>query len=210
MSPGKLIVFEGGEGAGKSTQIRFVAERLRESGHEVLETREPGGTELGAQLRQLVMTAEGTPPVPLVELLLYVADRAQHVAQKIRPALHSGSIVLCDRFSASTIAYQGYARGLDLPLILQLDALARDGIEPDLTVLLDCPVTIGLSRARGSDRFHREERQFHERVHAAFLSFAKQDQESGRHRYHVVDSTLPREQVSEQVMMGVLRCLATN
>ncbi len=208
MSPGKLIVFEGGEGAGKSTQIRFAAERLRDNGYAVIETREPGGSELGAQLRQIVMTAEGTAPIPLVELLLYVADRAQHVAQKIRPALQTGHVVLCDRFSASTLAYQGYARGLDLSLIRQLDGLARDGIEPDLTVLLDCPVEIGLARARGQDRFHQEERQFHERVRAAFLSFAEKDQEMGRHRYHVVDSTLPREQVSEQVLVGVLQCLS--
>lgn len=203
MGTGKLIVFEGGEGAGKSTQIRVVAEALRQRGYQVIETREPGGTALGAQLRHLVMAMTDTPPVPVVELLLYIADRAQHVAEVIRPALASGVVVLSDRFSASTIAYQGYARGLDLGLVKQLDALARDGVTPDLTVLLDCPVAIGLQRARGDDRFHHEEQQFHERVRAAFLQFAAADGD----RYAVVDTTQSREQVSEQALAGVLRCL---
>jgi len=204
LSTGKLIVFEGGEGAGKSTQIHLAAEQLRHRGYTVIETREPGGTALGAQLRGLVMTAEGTPPIPLVELLLYLADRAQHVAQLIRPALATGGIVLSDRFSASTIAYQGYARGLDLPLIRDLDARARDGVVPDLTVLLDCPVDQGLRRARGDDRFHQEEHAFHERVRAGFLQLAR---EGDPQRSCVLDATLPREQVSEQVLEAVLRCL---
>ncbi len=204
MSAGKLIVFEGGEGTGKSTQIRVVAEALRQRGYEVIETREPGGTALGAQLREMVMTPAATPPVPLVELLLYLADRAQHVAQVIRPALAAGSIVLSDRFSASTIAYQGYARGLDLAMVKQLDALARGGVTPDLTVLLDCPVAVGLQRARGDDRFHQEEQEFHERVRAAFLEFAAGD----RDHYVVVDTTQSREQVSAHALAGVLQCLS--
>ena len=204
MSAGKLIVFEGGVGSGKSTQIRVVAEALRQRGYEVIETREPGGTALGAQLREMVMTPAATPPVPLVELLLYLADRAQHVAQVIRPALAAGSIVLSDRFSASTIAYQGYARGLDLAMVKQLDALARGGVTPDLTVLLDCPVAVGLQRARGDDRFHQEEQEFHERVRAAFLEFAAGD----RDHYVVVDTTQSREQVSAHALAGVLQCLS--
>ena len=204
MSAGKLIVFEGGEGTGKSTQIRVVAEALRQRGYEVIETREPGGTALGAQLREMVMTPAATPPVPLVELLLYLADRAQHVAQVIRPALAAGSIVLSDRFSASTIAYQGYARGLDLAMVKQLDALARGGVTPDLTVLLDCPVAVGLQRARGDDRFHQEEQEFHERVRAAFLEFAAGD----RDHYVVVDTPQSREQVSAHALAGVLQCLS--
>lgn len=206
MKIGKLIAFEGVEGAGKSTQIRRVAEVLQQRGYSVLETREPGGTELGAKLRKLVMAAEGTPPTPLTELLIYLADRAQHIAQLIRPALAAGTIVLTDRFSASTIAYQGYARGLDLTMVTQLDALARDGVTPELTVLLDCPVDIGLQRARGNDRFHLEEQEFHQRVRRAFLRFAEEDHD----RYCVVDTTQPREQVAEQVIAGVLRCLTAS
>lgn len=203
MSRGRLITFEGIEGSGKSTQIAAVAAILHASGRDVVQTREPGGTPLGTELRRIVMQAEGTPPTPLVELLLYIADRAQHVDEVIRPALAAGGIVLTDRFSASTIAYQGYARGLDLDLVLQLDALARNGVQPDLTVLLDCPVAIGLPRARGNDRFHLEEREFHERVRAAFLQFARDEPQ----RYCVVDTTQAREAVAEQVLAGVMECL---
>jgi len=201
---GRLIAFEGVEGAGKSTQIATVASTLRDRGDDVVLTREPGGTKLGTELRRIVMEAKGTPPTPLAELLLYIADRAQHIEQVIRPALQRGSIVLTDRFSASTIAYQGYARGLDLELVRHLDALARAGVQPDLTVLLDCPVAIGLPRARGNDRFHREESRFHERVRAGFLELARQAPDF----YCVVDTTQERDIVTAQVLAGVIGCLS--
>ena len=200
---GRLIAFEGGEGAGKSTQVRGVAAALRERGVAVLETHEPGGTPLGAEMRRLLMHLPDTPPTPLAELLLYLADRAQHVTQLIAPALAGGQVVLTDRFSASTIAYQGYGRGLDLGMVTRLDAIARQGVSPALTVLLDCPVDVGLRRVRGDDRFHREERTFHERVRAGFLALAREDWD----RYCVVDAAAPPDRVQQEVFAAVTGCL---
>lgn len=200
---GCLIALEGVEGAGKSTHLRGVAAALRDRGVAVLETHEPGGTPLGAELRRLLMHMPETPPTPLAELLLYLADRAQHVAQLIAPALVSGQVVLTDRFSASTIAYQGYARGLDLGMVTRLDAIARQGVSPALTVLLDCPVEVGLRRARGDDRFHREEREFHERVRAGLLSLAREDWD----RYCVIDAAAPPARVQQEILAAVMRCL---
>ena len=145
---GCLIAFEGIEGAGKSTQVRLTADALHQRGVRVVETREPGGTALGSELRHVLMHRFDTVPTPLTELLLYLADRAQHLSEVIVPAVAAGAVVLTDRFSASTIAYQGYARGLDVATVTQLDAIVRDGVTPALTVLLDCPVSHGLQRAR--------------------------------------------------------------
>lgn len=200
---GCLIAFEGIEGAGKSTQLRLTAAALRTGGTQVMETREPGGTSLGAELRRLLMHAPAAPPSPWTELLLYLADRAQHLAEVIEPGIAKGHVVLTDRFSASTIAYQGYARRLDLDTVSRLDAIVRHGIAPVLTVLLDCPVEVGLRRARGDDRFHREQREFHERVRAAFLSFAEHDPE----HYCVVDAARPADEVQVRVLSAVLQCL---
>lgn len=202
MRDGCLIAFEGIEGAGKSTHLHATATALRQRGVTVVETREPGGTPLGVELRRLVMD-HPAPPAPLTELLLYLADRAQHVSELIVPALARGEIVLTDRFSASTIAYQGYARGLDLQLVTRLDAVARQGVTPTLTVLLECPVAVGLQRARGNDRFHQEEQAFHERVRAGFLSLARQEPD----RYCVVDATQPSERVEHAAITAVLQCL---
>jgi dTMP kinase len=200
---GCLIAFEGVEGAGKSTQLRETGVTLRRRGIAVVETREPGGTALGVELRRLLMHQPGRPPAAMTELLLYLADRAQHLAEVIRPALACGAVVLTDRFSASTIAYQGFARQLDVDTVIQLDAIVRQGITPALTVLLDCPVTLGLRRAHGDDRFHREDEAFHARVRAAFLRFADDAPE----RYRVIDATRPSDAVHEQVLAAVLECL---
>jgi len=200
---GCLIAFEGVEGAGKSTHVAAAAIALRARGVSVLETHEPGGTALGVELRRLLMHLPDTPPTALAELLLYLADRAQHVTQLIAPAIACGQIVLTDRFSASTIAYQGYGRGLDLGVVTRLDAIARQGVSPALTVLLDCPVEIGLRRARGDDRFHREEQAFHERVRAGFLSLAREDWD----RYCVIDAAAPPESVQPQILAAVMQCL---
>jgi dTMP kinase len=202
---GRFIVFEGIEGAGKSTQIASAAQALRRRGRHVVETREPGGTPLGVEIRRLLMHLPETVPTPLAELLLYLADRAQHLSDVIRPGLAAGHVVLSDRFSASTIAYQGYARQLDLDTVLHLDRLVRAGVWPDLTVVLDCPVEIGLRRARGDDRFHREEADFHERVRAAFLELAARDPV----RHCVVDATAPAVIVRSRVLEAVERCLST-
>jgi dTMP kinase len=200
---GCLIAFEGIEGAGKSTQMRLAAAALRGRGLDVLETREPGGTLLGEELRRLLMHRLDAVPTALTELLLYLADRAQHLAEVIVPAIAGGAVVLTDRFSDSTIAYQGYGRGLDVERVTRLDAGVRDGLAPTLTVVLDCPVAQGLQRARGDDRFHREERAFHERVRAAFLLLARQDAE----HHAVVDATGAPDAVHRQVLAALERCL---
>ena len=204
---GCLIAFEGTEGAGKSTQVKRAAQALRRDGHRVEITSEPGATELGQRLRELLLHARDAEPVPLAELFLYLADRAQHVAQMIAPALSAGAVVLTDRFSASTIAYQGYGRGLPLESVRALDASARRGLAPALTVLLDCPVADGLARARGrstpGDRFEREATAFHERVRAGFLELA--GGEPGR--FLVVDATAPIAAVQARVAAEVERRL---
>lgn len=205
-SSGHLIAFEGVEGAGKSTQIEVVAVHLRKLGYTVVETREPGGTALGAEIRQMVMHSTRSTPSPLTELLLYLADRAQHLAEVIVPALDRGHLVLCDRFSASTIVYQGHARQLGDERVRQLDAIVRNGIWPSLTFVLDCPVEMGLQRARGDDRFHREQVAFHERVRAGFLALANEDPAG----YCVIDATSPADEVTRRILERVDRCLQTS
>ena len=197
---GCLIAFEGPEGAGKSTQLQRLATVLREAGRRVETTAEPGGTALGRDLRQLLLHARETVPVPLAELFLYLADRAQHVQQLIAPAIAAGAVVLTDRFSASTIAYQGYGRGLDLERVTAADAWARGGLTPRLTLLLDCPVRIGLQRARGdNDRFHAEEEAVHERVRAGFRSLAA----AAPAAWRTIDSTQPADAVHAAVLQAV-------
>lgn len=202
---GRFITFEGIEGSGKSSQQRLAAEALGARGRAVCVTSEPGGTALGRHVRQLVLHAEDAVPVPLAELFLYLADRAQHVCEVIAPAIGNGAVILCDRFSGSTLAYQGYARGLDLETVREADALARGGLEPDLTILLDCPVREGLGRAHGPDRFHAEAEAFHERVRAGFLVLAAANPEGWR----VVDSTRPVTEVHDEVMRSIDACLAS-
>jgi dTMP kinase len=197
--PGCLIAFEGTEGAGKSTQLRLAALALRREGYRVEETFEPGGTLLGHKLRELLLHSRDTAPLPLAELFLYLADRVQHIGEIIVPAIEAGAIVLTDRFSASTIAYQGYGRGLDLALVTQADVWARGGVDPRLTVLLDCPVRIGLQRAHGHDRFHAEVESFHERVRQGFAAQVAAHPAA----WHVVDATQPQEQVHAQVVAAV-------
>lgn len=205
-APGCLIAFEGPEGAGKSTQLQRLAAALRAAGRRVETTAEPGGTVLGRELRQLLLHARESVPVPLAELFLYLADRAQHVEQLIAPAIAAGTVVLTDRFSASTIAYQGYGRGLDLELVTRADAWARGGLSPRLTVLLDCPVRVGLERARGEDdRFHAEEEAFHERVRAGFRALAAAQPSA----WLTIDATQPAEAVHAAVLAAVRAALAT-
>lgn len=204
-----FVTFEGIEGCGKSTQLRLLANHLRASGRDVVETREPGGTAAGQALRRLLLGEDAVPLAPLAELLIYCADRAQHVGELIRPALAAGRIVLCDRFSDSTIAYQGYARGLDLDVVRGLDTRARDGLVPDVTILLDCPVVEGLRRARrrndAGDRFERETAAFHDRVRDGFHALAAA--EPGR--FHRLDSTAPLEEVAAEVRAHVEHRLET-
>jgi dTMP kinase len=203
-----FITFEGIEGSGKSTHARHVATHLRALGRGVVETREPGGTGAGRAIRQLLLAEHAVPLAPLAETLLYVADRAQHVSEVIVPALARGQLVLCDRFSDSTFAYQGYGRGLDLEVLRALDARVRAGVTPGLTLLFDCPVDVGLERARRrpgpSDRMEQEMAVFHERVRAGFHRLAAAEPA----RFHVVDSTRAEGQVRALVVAEVMRRLA--
>jgi dTMP kinase len=163
-----FITFEGIEGSGKSTQLQVLARRL---GDAAVVTREPGGTEIGRQIRQVLLDPAHHAMSPAAELLLYFADRAQNVAEVIRPALQAGRTVLCDRHVESSLAYQGYGRGVPLEDIRRLAALATSGLRPDLIVLVDVPVDVGLARAFGrgaADRLESERVSFHERVRAGF------------------------------------------
>lgn len=204
-----FVTFEGIEGSGKSSHAQALAAALRAHGRRVVETREPGGTAAGTAIRALVLGSDTVPLTGLAELFLYCADRAQHVAQVIRPALSDGQIVVCDRFSDSTVAYQGHGRGLDLELVRTIDAHARGGLVPSLTVLLDCPVDVGLARARAraglEDRFERETVAFHERIRAGFLALASAAPE----RVMVVDSTAPSATVDARVLAATLARLGT-
>ena len=175
MRNGYFITLEGGEGAGKSTLQAGLAARLRKAGFRVVLTREPGGTPLGKKLRKALL--HGGHVSPAAELLLYAADRAQHVDSVISPALDKGYVVLCDRFSDSTVAYQGYGRKLDLAAIERLNQMAQQGVEPDLTLWLDLPAEAGLARTRRrskkGDRLEAEARVFHERVRKGFRAQAR-------------------------------------
>lgn len=170
-----FITFEGIEGSGKSTQAARLADTLKRAGHEVVTTREPGGTELGRKLRMILLEADALAPTMETELLLYLADRAEHVSRLIRPALDRGAIVISDRFSDSTIAYQAYGRGLDLELVRKVDGFARGQVRPGRTILLDLPVEEGLARARETgpaDRLEQEKIEFHRRVRHGFHEIA--------------------------------------
>jgi len=183
--PGLFITFEGGEGSGKTTLLKALLTHLRSTGRDALETRDPGGTPIGKQIRALLLDRENTRMVPAAELLLYEASRAQLVHEVIRPALATGRTVLCDRFTDSTVAYQGYGRGLDLELIARLNALATDGLRPDLTFLLDLDPAVGLLRAtqrvaerqEGHDRIEGEVLAFHGRVRAGYRTIAAAESE---------------------------------
>jgi dTMP kinase len=193
---GFFLALEGGEGVGKSTQARLLADWLRTKGHEVVVTLEPGGTPVGQRLRsELLDVGAGTPVSPRTEALLFAADRAEHVATVIQPALERGAIVVSDRYMDSSIAYQGAGRDLDVADIARISSWASDGLSPDLTVLLDLPPVEGLQRLETSDRLEREPLAFHDRVRQHFLELAASD----RSRYLVVDAALRPEQVLARV-----------
>ncbi|MDZ7705231.1 MAG: dTMP kinase [Trueperaceae bacterium] len=192
---GRLIVFEGPEGAGKSTQLRLLAARLEQAGRSVITTREPGGTPEGDQIRALVLEPS-LHVTPLAEFLLYSASRAQLVSEVIGPALAAGQTVLCDRYTGSSVAYQGYGRGLDLDFVARVNHEATGGLRPDLTVLLDIDPVAGLQRVaqRGaSDRLERADLDFHHRVRRGFL--AQADAEGWR----LFDAARDEQRLGEQI-----------
>jgi dTMP kinase len=196
---GFFVAFEGGEGVGKSTQIARAATWLRERGHEVVETREPGGTPLGQQLRALVLDPDGHV-TPRAEALLYAADRAHHVETVIRPSLARGAVVLTDRYVDSTLAYQGAGRGLSDAAVLT--AWATGGLTPDLTVLLDLDPRVGLARASARatlDRLEGASLDFHDVVRARFLDLAAAAPE----RYVVLDAAEPPDAVATRVRAAI-------
>lgn len=178
-----FITFEGVEGSGKTTQMEMLKEHLEWKGFQVVSTREPGGTELGEKIRSMLLNIEGRAIAPWSELLLYAVCRAQMVNEIIKPALLDKKIVLCDRFADSTMVYQGYARGLDLEAVTNLNKWVTEGILPTVTFIIDCPPEIGLKRAldridtrTGSnkeDRFEREDIEFHKKVRDGYLKLAK-------------------------------------
>lgn len=184
-----FITFEGGEGSGKSTQAKALYRRLSSMGISVLFTREPGGTPLGNNLRRWLKGEDEIDPT--TELLLFAASRAHLVSAVIRPALEKGTIVICDRFAESTVAYQGYGRGLDFDLIEVLNKIATQGLKPDLIIFLDIPVDNGLARKGLRDRFEREESAFHQRVRRGYLEMASKDPE----RWLVIDGSLPKKDI---------------
>lgn len=211
----RFISFEGGDGSGKTTQLRLLEQYLTEKGIEFLSTREPGGTSLGKMIRQVVLQVEEKEVSWPTELFLYLADRAQHVTEIVQPALQKGVLVLCDRYMDSTVAYQGYGRGVDLALLGRLNEIASWRILPDLTFLLDCPVEVGLSRTRsrlktssgatgggqdrgevqGPDRFERERLDFHEKVRRGFLQIARAEKD----RFVVLDASQGVADLHDQI-----------
>jgi dTMP kinase len=204
---GVFVVFEGGEGAGKSTQVMRLAETLRAQGRDVVVTREPGATDVGARIRQLVLDKAGSPS-PRAEALLYAADRAHHVAAVVRPALARGAVVISDRYVDSSLAYQGAGRTLPVQEISWLSSWATGGLKPDLVVLLDIEPSVGLgrvdARGLGVDRLESESRSFHDRVRYAFLDLAAADPK----RYLVLDASRPADEIADTVARRLESLLA--
>lgn len=201
-----FITLEGIEGSGKTSQIIHIVTYLRSIGRECEVTREPGGTRIGDKIRAILLDPENSGLNPTAELLLYMADRSQHIHEIILPWLNAGKTVLCDRFFDATVAYQGYARQLDTTLIHQLHGLLFSTLTPDITLLLDVPPAIGLARAwrqlhggqrrNVESRFEKETLAFHERVRAGYLALAKQDPG----RFHLIDASQTRDQVTRQIV----------
>ncbi len=201
---GLFIALEGGEGAGKTTQARMLAIWLREQGFDVITTREPGATKVGMRLRALLLDTAHTGMSPRAEALMYAADRAEHVAEVIGPALERGAVVITDRYTDSSLAYQGAARGLRTEDVAWLSHWATDGLVPDLTILLDLPPQAGLGRrTRSADRLEAEPTEFHDRVRAGFLSLARQNPQ----RYLVLDATRPTAELTQEIQERVREML---
>lgn len=195
MSTGFFIAIEGGEGAGKSTHSKRLAAHLESRGYEVLVTREPGGTPTAEKIRGILLDPEITDLPDRAEALLFAASRADHAANKIRPALARGAVVICDRYIDSSVAYQGAARGLGVDYVRQLSEWATEQLLPDFTIYLDVPAETGGERMEGTDRMEIQSRDFHGRVHQAFRDIAAASQ-----RPHVViDATAPKEDVAALV-----------
>ncbi len=192
---GIFVTLEGPEGAGKTTQVKLLSKELTTMGVDHVITRDPGGTPLGKQIRRILLSTEYTV-APLAELLLYQADRAQHVAEKILPALERGALVICDRYIDSTVAYQGYGRQLDMELINTLNGMSTQGLTPDLTILFDIESADGLSRLHpgGHDRMEKENIEFHLRVRDGYRKIADENPD----RFKTLDASKALSVVQEE------------
>lgn len=204
-----FLTFEGMEGCGKSTQCKKLIEHYVRQGHDVLHTREPGGSRLGKDLRKILLDLKNSDICPTSELFLYLADRAQHVATVIRPAMEEGRTVICDRFADSTVVYQGFGRGLDTCLLHQLNDVAVQGLWPDVTILLDVDPKVGLERANARNtqegktisegRFEAESMAFHTSVREGYLSWASKY----RNRFIVIDASRTPDEVFAAILRGL-------
>lgn len=206
---GKFITLEGGEGVGKTTNLEYLRARIEAAGHRVIVTREPGGTPLAEAIRELLLAPDYRGMSADCELLLMFAARAEHLSRSILPALQAGQWVLCDRFTDATYAYQGGGRGLPRERIAQLETWVQSGLQPDLTLLLDVPVTLGLQRAgqrSAPDRFEQEARDFFERVRQTYLERARAEP----HRYRIVDASRPLAEVQDDMENILDSLLDTN
>ncbi|MBX3311138.1 MAG: dTMP kinase [Cryobacterium sp.] len=207
MTRGLFITFEGGDGSGKSTQLSLLVSWLEQLGRTVVTTREPGGTPLGDELREIVLHSRGHI-TPKSEALIYAADRAHHIATKVRPAIERGDIVVQDRYLDSSVAYQGVGRDLGADEIRRVSMWATDGLLPDLTVLLDLEETLGRERLDTArtrfDRLEAEEQEFHSRVRAAYLALAQAEPE----RFLVLDATRAREDLAGEIRSRVATLLS--
>lgn len=203
---GRFITLEGGEGAGKSSNLIFIEQRLRSAGVDLITTREPGGTELGEAIRDLLLDHRNTNMLNDTELLLMFAARSQHINELILPALERGQWVLCDRFTDASYAYQGGGRGIAIERIAQLEQWVQGPLRPDMTLLLDIPVEQGLQRAgerSEPDRFEREQEAFFQRVRQSYLDRANAEPL----RYNIIDAGQPLEQVQQQLDKQLTRIL---
>jgi dTMP kinase len=208
MKEGVFITFEGIEGCGKSTQAKRLGKTLGRMGIAHVMTFEPGGTTIGRHVRRVLLDSKNKALNPLSELMLYAADRAQHVEEIIKPALKAGKWVICDRFSDATVVYQGAARGQDRKLIRLLNNVVTEGIRPHLTFLLDCPVEMGLRRAlgrnmKGQDRFEKEALSFHVRVRKGYLDLARKNKK----RFVILDAMASRKEIEAEIIRHVERFL---
>lgn len=206
-NPGKFITIEGGEGAGKSTNIGFIQDFLASQGIELISTREPGGTVYSEKIRNLLLDHQEEKLSSMAELLLIFAARAQHLEQLILPALEQGKWVLCDRFTDATYAYQGAGRSLGMSPIAELENLVQGSLRPDLTLILDIPVELGMGRVAergGLDRFESEQREFFESVRQAYLDLAQASPE----RYAVIDTRNSLEQVQSDIALVLERLVS--
>jgi len=199
-SSGFFVVFEGGEGAGKSTQVKRLAQSLAEQQIPVVITREPGGTVTAEAIREILLAPSELPMSARCEALLFAAARADHVAKVITPALERDEVVICDRFVDSSLAYQGFARSLPVAEVAELSAWATMGLIPDLTIVLDVPPEVGLERARDGNRMEDQELSFHQAVRAGMLTLAQGQPE----RYLVIDGTQDADVVATAVLAEVM------